>query len=76
MAGLKLGKLPDRTPVKLTINVSPDLKKALDDYAEAYEQIFGVAEPLTELIPAMLAAFLASDRGFAKARAQRGGRSE
>ena len=34
MVGLKLGRLPDRTPVKLTIAISPDLKRALDDYAD------------------------------------------
>ncbi|HVJ00158.1 MAG TPA: DUF2274 domain-containing protein [Sphingomonas sp.] len=31
MAGIKLGKLPDRTPVKLTFSASPNLKQALDD---------------------------------------------
>jgi len=29
MSDLKLGKLPDRTPVKITITVSPDLNQAL-----------------------------------------------
>lgn len=68
MAELRLSKLPDRTPVKLTIHVSPELHRALGDYAEAYEQAYGQAEPLTELIPAMLASFLESDRGFARQR--------
>src|SRR3546814_9388346 len=36
MAAIKLGKLPDRTPVKLTISILPDLKQALDDYASLY----------------------------------------
>ncbi|MBV9842564.1 MAG: DUF2274 domain-containing protein [Sphingomonadaceae bacterium] len=69
MAGIKLGKLADRLPVKLTIRVAPDLKRALDDYARVYEQVHGSAEPIGELIPAMLATFLASDHAFAKARA-------
>ena len=30
---LKLPQLPDRIPVKLTITLQPDMKKALDDYA-------------------------------------------
>lgn len=68
MAELKLTKLPDRTPVKLAISVNPDLHRALGDYAVIYNQTYGVEEPLAELIPHMLAAFLASDRGFARAR--------
>lgn len=68
MAELRLSKLPDRTPVKLSIHVSPELHCALVDYAAAYEQAYGQREPLTELIPAMLASFLESDRGFARQR--------
>lgn len=68
MAELKLGRLPDRTPVKLTISVPPDLKQALDDYAALYETAYGRSEPLAELVPHMLAAFLASDREFARRR--------
>lgn len=33
MANLKLGKLPDRTPAKLTISITPDLQAALQAYA-------------------------------------------
>lgn len=36
MAGIKLERLPDRTPVKITILVLPELNRALGDYAEAY----------------------------------------
>lgn len=68
MADIKLGRLPDRTPVKIMISVSPELNRALVDYAEAYEAAYGQAEPVAELIPAMLAAFLEGDRGFARAR--------
>lgn len=68
MADLKLAKLPDRTPVKLTITVPPDLHRALNDYAALYAQSYGHNEPVIELIPAMLAAFLDSDRAFARAR--------
>lgn len=66
VAGLKLSKLPDRTPVKLTISISPGLHQRLQDYASAYAQAYQAEEPLTELIPAMLAAFLDGDRGFAR----------
>lgn len=68
MSDLKLGKLPDRTPVKITITVSPDLNQALRDYAAIYRTTYGEAESVSDLIPFMLGAFLESDRGFAKAR--------
>jgi hypothetical protein len=73
MSELKLGKLPDRTPVKLTITVAPELHAALADYAAVYATCYGKEEPLGELVPAMLAAFLESDRSFQRARGQRGG---
>jgi hypothetical protein len=69
MAAIRLAKIPDRTPVKLTISVSPDLKGALDDYALIYAQTYGRDETIVELVPAMLEAFLATDRAFSKARA-------
>jgi len=68
MANLKLAKLPDRTPVKLTIAVMPDLHQALTDYAVLYAEAYGQDEPVVELIPAMLSAFLEGDRAFARAR--------
>ena len=68
MANLKLGKLPDRTPAKITITVNADLNQALRDYASLYRATYGEAESVAELIPFMLEAFLDSDRAFAKAR--------
>lgn len=68
MANLKLGKLPDRTPSKITITVSADLSQALKDYAALYRQTYGDSESVAELIPFMLAGFLEGDRAFAKAR--------
>jgi len=67
MAGIKLGRLPDRTPVKITINVMPDLFEALNAYADAYEAAYGRREPVSDLIPFMLDHFLASDRSFSRA---------
>jgi len=69
MPELKLPKLPDRTPVKLTIAVGPDLSRALADYAEMYAAQYGQREVVVDLIPAMIATFLESDRAFSKARA-------
>jgi hypothetical protein len=68
MGELKLAKLPDRAPVKLTIAISPDLKRTLDDYAAVYRNAYGEDEAVAELVPAMLLQFLAGDRAFAKAR--------
>ncbi|MGE5562464.1 MAG: DUF2274 domain-containing protein [Bacillota bacterium] len=68
MAELRLSKLPDRTPVKHTIHIAPELNQALITYAEMYAEAYGQAEPVQELIPAMLASFLESDRAFASRR--------
>ncbi len=68
MPELKLPQLPDRTPVKVSISLMPDLHQALNEYAAMYAQTYGQDEPITELIPAMLAAFLESDRTFARGR--------
>jgi hypothetical protein len=68
MPELKLAKLPDRVPVKLTITVQPDLAQGLREYAAVYRAAYGQAESVEELVPFMLASFLEGDRGFAKAR--------
>lgn len=68
MADLKLPRLPDRTPVKMTITISPALAEDLAAYAQAYRQQYGREEPIAELVPAMLARFLESDRAFVRAR--------
>lgn len=70
MAELKLPRLPDRTPVKLTISVMPDLHAVLVEYAAAYQEAYGKEEPLSDLVPAMLEAFLASDRAFVRGRSK------
>ena len=68
MPDIKLAQLRDRTPVKLSISVMPDLNQALNDYAALYAQAYGREEPVIDLIPAMLVAFLESDRAFNKGR--------
>ncbi|KTE76862.1 DUF2274 domain-containing protein [Sphingopyxis sp. A083] len=68
MAELKLPRLPDRRPIKITISVMPDLIEALNAYAEAYEVAYGRRESVPDLIPFMLSGFLASDRSFSRAR--------
>ena len=70
MPALKLAKLPDRTPVKVTVILSPALSKALEDYAEVYRKTYGEEkpEPISEIIPAMLHSFVEGDLVFARAR--------
>lgn len=67
-ANLKIGPLPDTTPVKLTIAVDPELKSSLELYQKIYEQTYQGKASVAALIPSMLQAFLASDTGFKKAR--------
>ncbi|MDB5582267.1 MAG: protein involved in integration/excision of Tn4371 family [Bradyrhizobium sp.] len=69
MVDLKLAMLPDRTPVKLAITVSPDLHGALGQYAALYAEAYGRTETIADLVPAMLTAFLESDRNFQRVRA-------
>lgn len=68
MSTIKLGLLPDRTPVKVTLHLPPDLHSALQRYGELYEQTYGRREPLGELIAAMLLSYLESDRAFSRGR--------
>ena len=67
---LKLSKLPNRTPVKITSTFPPEAHEALADYARIYEQTHGEKEKIEELVPYMIAAFLETDKGFQKARKQ------
>jgi hypothetical protein len=46
----------------------PELHQRLLAYAAAYAERYQSEEPVTELIPAMLSAFLGSDRAFARQR--------
>ncbi len=75
MAGLRLSALPDRTTVKITVNLSPDLNQTLADYAAAYEAAYGKRESVANLIPYMLASFLESDREFGRIRKARSAKS-
>lgn len=68
MPEIRLPRLPDRTPVKLTIGLPPEVHQALVAYASFYAGAYGQEEPVSELVPAMLAAFLDADRAFQAAR--------
>lgn len=66
MTGIKLPKLPERTPVRLTVGISPDLNRALVRYADFYRTAYGQEETVGELVPAIVEAFLESDKVFAR----------
>ena len=59
---LKLAKLPDRKPVRMTISLSAELAAQLREYADAYRECYGETEDVTTLVPFMLEAFLRDDR--------------
>lgn len=64
MRKLRLGPLPDTQTVKLTFTCSVSLKVNLDRYAAVHAQTYGEAVDTMTLIPHMLEAFMAGDRGF------------
>lgn len=64
MAELKLARLPDRTPVRISIIVSPILNQKLAAYAGAYKEAYGEEEKVADLIPFILEQFLDGDRRF------------
>lgn len=68
---LRLGPLPDTQTVKLTFSCPAHLKVALDRYAAMYTQTYGESVDTVTLIPHMLEAFMAGDRGFRKGTASR-----
>jgi hypothetical protein len=79
MSVLKLGPLSDERPVKVTVELPAALHRDLTAYAEILAreaatngQGTTVAEP-TKLIVPMLARFIATDRGFLKAKRARSG---
>lgn len=65
---LRLGKLPDRTPARLTLALDPETHAALTDYAAIYQATYGHEERAETLAAAMIENFLASDAGFKRAR--------
>lgn len=65
---LRIGKLPDLTPLKMTIQVDPELHRMLEDYARIYNECYEGSVGPAALVPSMLASFLASDSGFKRAR--------
>ena len=69
MTKLKLGPIRDDKPVKLTVELPAQLHRDLIAYGEILgrEEGQGAIEPKKLIVP-MLERFIATDRGFAKAR--------
>ena len=73
MTKLKLGPIPDDKPIKLTVELPAHLHRDLIAYGEILgrEAGQGPIEPKKLVVP-MLERFIATDRGFSKARQERG----
>jgi hypothetical protein len=70
VATLKLGPLANERPAKLTIELPAAIYRDLETYGALLAQSSGDAAPVepARLISAMLERFMASDRGFTRAR--------
>ena len=68
MAKLKLSAIPDDRPVKLSLELPATVHRDLVAYAELLGRETGQAVEPVRLIAPMLARFMVTDRGFAKAR--------
>lgn len=72
MTKLKLGPIADDRPVKMAVELPASLHRELILYGELVGRAGsggpGAAVPPQKLVVPMLQRFLASDRGFAKAR--------
>ncbi len=65
---LRLGPLPKTGSVKVTFACPASLKADLDRYAALHAQTYGEAVDAMTLIPHMLEAFTAGDRGFKRSQ--------
>ncbi|MCA0008771.1 MULTISPECIES: DUF2274 domain-containing protein [unclassified Mesorhizobium] len=74
MANLKLGPIADDKPVKVTVELPAPLHRDLSRYAEILGRDGGQpsTDPLRLIVP-MLERFIATDRGFARAKRERKG---
>jgi hypothetical protein len=68
VTSLKLGRIPDERPVKLTIEVPAPLHRKLVAYGEALARETGQAEPIppAKIAPPMIAGYIDSDKEFAR----------
>lgn len=69
MTKLKLGPIADDKPVKVTVELPAALHRDLTDYGRLLAEGRAAIEPAKLIVP-MLERFVATDRGFAKAKRQ------
>lgn len=67
MTKLKLGPIADDKPVRITVELPAALHRDLTDYGRLLADGGAPIEPAKLIVP-MLERFVATDRGFAKAR--------
>ena len=67
MTKLKLGPIADDKPVRITVELPAALHRDLIDYGRLLAGGGAPVEPAKLIVP-MLERFIATDRGFAKAR--------
>lgn len=69
MSKLKLGRIGDDKPVKLTVEFPAAVHRNLVAYAEAIGRETGQAAPdSAKIVAPMIERFIATDRAFAKSR--------
>lgn len=66
MTGLRLKKIADKTPVKITLSLPPEVHADLLIYAEIYRKEHGSQETQQVLAAQMIATFMQGDTQFRK----------
>lgn len=70
MSQLKLGPIMEDRPVKMTIDLPASVHRDLLEYARVHAAQTAQSTAPEKLVAPMLARFMATDRGFARARRQ------
>ena len=70
MSAPRLARLPDRTPVKVTLMNLPNLHQRLVDHAAFDDQTDGPEVSIANLAPAALIAFLDEEAEIAKRKSE------
>lgn len=65
---LKLGPLPDRKLVKLSLSLAPDVHEALIDYAAIHTREYGSDVKPNDVASLIVERFLGSDSQFKRMR--------
>lgn len=68
---LRIEKLANLKPIKLSVSFDSETYRMLEDYADIYEENYGESIKVSSLIPLMVISFLSIDVGFKKSRKSR-----